>query len=171
MTECGRSLQLHRVIAVNVSKKLSAELAAKPTATELHVRNVKYSALEKLLDFIYSGKVLLSNPNDLQDFADAYNVLIVNLGEKVNKMINNIITGEKCNEIESSFDEKIELKCRNCDKTFKTKTLLKRHVREVHMKDQIEKKTYACEQCSQVYTVSSKYYTRLGCFYVTAILS
>ena len=87
MTECGRSLQLHRVIAVNVSKKLSAELAAKPTATELHVRNVKYSALEKLLDFIYSGKVLLSNPNDLQDFADAHNVLRVDLGVKVDKMI------------------------------------------------------------------------------------
>lgn len=154
VTECGQSLSLHRVVGASVSKTIRDLLASK-ASTELSIRNVKFAALNNLVNFIYEGKVTLDDRCDLQDFAAAYMILKVNLGAKVNSLVNNIDTGMQPSEDDSQTEDTPNLTCYNCGKIFTDKVKFQRHVREVHRKGQevSKKQTYECENCGKIYTV------------------
>ena len=154
ITECGQSLLLHRVVAATASKKLCSLLTSCSNG-ELRIRNVKFSALSNIINFIYDGKITLDNRCDLEDFAAAYNVLKVNLGAKVDALVNKIDDGDHTSEDNSEIDASSVLRCLNCEKVFADKPKLQRHNREAHRtEEQVKKKQkYECEQCSEVYTV------------------
>ena len=152
ITECGSSLLLHRVVAAAISSKLSDLLL--PDRNELALRNVKFTALENIIDFAYNGKVILSNSDDINDFADAFKLLEINLGPKVQKMMDNVNKVVSYENKDSSKDI-IEISCSYCEKTFQTIKQLSRHKKEFHCKnqDKAEKSIYSCDKCKTVYTV------------------
>ena len=143
VTECGKSLLLHRFVASCVSTKLKKLLEGKLVSvsgvSELPIRNVKFSALENVVTFVYNGKILLSPGCERQDFVDAFNVLQINLGDKINTMIKKL-DSHYISDNENSSQEVPELKCTNCDKVFDDKTKLVRHIREIHRKDKVKPK-------------------------------
>ena len=85
-TECGRSLHVHKVVAATVSSKIMKHLVAKET-NKMTIRNVKYPALENIFNFVYNGKLMISQESDKQDFVAAFRHLKMNLGKKVEKLI------------------------------------------------------------------------------------
>ena len=126
-----------------------------PEGDELPVRNVKFSALKDIVTFIYTGRILMKNGPDIQDFVDGYKVLEIDLGKSVNKLIKKIVTGNvgEANS-ESSDSNQVEFKCSNCDKSFQHRKQLLRHVREKHQtREEKEKTVYSCELCGEKYTV------------------
>ena len=154
VTECGKSLLLHKVIAASVSKYLSVRLVSS-SVSELTIRNVKFSALENLVNFIYNGKIELYNTADYQDLVAAYTLLTIDLGGQVDKLMNRIDPDLPMNDKGVSGEETAVLKCCNCEKTFNDKTKLTRHIREVHNRDQIrQRQKYSCEKCGHVYKVN-----------------
>ena len=153
-TECGKWLTLHKVVAASVSAKWSTLLSA-DSVSELSVRNVKFSALENLVNFIYDGKIVLGDDGEVQDFVDAYTLSQINLGDKVNDFINRLNTRAVNSDNKATSDDvETDFKCCNCNKTFDDKRRLTRHLREVHNKGKKkEKQLFACEQCGETYTV------------------
>ena len=154
-TECGNSLKLHKVVAAAISTKRFGQLSV--DVNELPVRNVKFSALQNIIDFAYHGKVTLTSKHDYHDFIDAYNVLKINLGPKINRLLEEVdsaVTNDVLDKDNGSQDL-VELKCVLCNKIFEFKPQLQRHVREVHNKDRVKKtkQQYSCEKCNKVYTV------------------
>ena len=111
--------------------------------------------MESVIDFIYNGRIEFEDSTELMDFVDAFSLLQVNMGSKIAKTIENI----SMNYTDSSEDLSHNplIKCENCEKIFKEKRQLSRHVRQVHEKKQANKlikKSFACEQCGAIYTVS-----------------
>ena len=163
ITECGRTLTVHKVIAAAVSPRWKKSLTKKQI-DELPVRNVKFDALVNIVNFVYDGKIVLSSEGEAQDFADAFKVLEINLGKKVDGFIKRLNPDAAASDIESSSQEKLsqeklsheklEFKCTNCNKDFQTMKQFRRHTREVHQGGRVEaKKEYKCEKCDSVYTV------------------
>ena len=153
VTECGQSVSCHKVVAGAVSKKLSGLLGSKPI-NELTIRNVKFTALENLVKFIYNGKVQISSPGDLQDFVDVYKLLNINLGKKVSDIVKKIDMSKSVSDLDDSSQEPLGFRCENCDKSFQSRKKLVRHVREVHRKEPTkQKQSYSCEKCGEVYMV------------------
>ena len=153
VTECGQKVTCHKVVVAAVSTKLSALLGKRPT-DELSFRNVKFTALENVVNFVYNGKVQILNAGDLQDFADVYAILKINLGKKVGDIVNRLGMNKSDSDLENTSQELVELKCENCQKTFKSKKQLVRHVREVHRQEPPNpKQSYACEKCGVLHTV------------------
>ena len=81
--------------------------------------------MSNVIQFIYQGRVELSNSEELMDFADTYTILQLNMGPKIAKMIENITLSNSNSEGNSSQEK--EFKCENCkkvkedtDKTCKT---------------------------------------------------
>ena len=87
-TECGSSLSMHKVVAAAISSKLSSQLSS--DVNELPVRNVKFPALKNVIDFAYNGKIILSSKSEIEDFATAYKILQINLGPKIEKIIDEV---------------------------------------------------------------------------------
>ena len=153
ITECGQVLPVHKIIITAVSSFISRRLSKKDTS-EMIVRNVKFSSLKNMVDFIYTRKVVLNSYEELQDFAATYKVLIIDLGPKVNDLVRRVDNAATSDEVDNSSQEFIQLKCVNCDKQFDDKTKLKRHAREVHSKDRGKKRpSYVCEKCREIYKV------------------
>ena len=154
VTECGNSILVHKVIAVAASQSLNKRVSSN-SITELPVRNVKFSALKNLFDFIYEGKILLPSSAELEDLAAAYKILNINLGKKINNIVDSIVSEVPNSDVESSCEETPDLMCKNCDKRFDDKTKFNRHIKEVHKKEQsVPRPKYSCEKCGAVYTVS-----------------
>ena len=86
VTECGQKVSCHKVVVAAASTKLRASLEKRPTS-ELVVRNIKYTGLENLVNFIYNGKVNIGTTGELQDFADSYTLLKINLGKKIGESL------------------------------------------------------------------------------------
>ena len=105
-----------------------------------------------MVDFIYTRKVVLNSYEELQDFAATYKVLIVDLGPKVNDLVRRVDNAATSDEVDNASQEFVQLKCVNCDKQFDHKTKLKRHAREVHIKDRRKKRpSYVCVNCREIY--------------------
>ena len=152
ITECGSSVNIHKVVAAAVSSLLKKLIIGKQ-ADELSIRNVKYHALESVVDFIYSGKITLSEGDDTQDFVAAYKILEINLGTKCNTVVQKLAMSYN-SEVEDSSQEQNEYKCSTCNKVMERKQFL-RHMREVHRKDKPKpKEKFPCENCDEVYTVA-----------------
>ena len=150
-TEHGESVQCHKVILASVSNKVKKALERKDS-DKVVIRSVKFGGLKTLVEFIYEGRVDIENSDELMDFADAYSLLQINLGPKINKTVQNITLNTTENETNESSNS---YKCENCDKTFKSKKQLTRHLREVHQKQTAKKKkqSFACETCGTIFTV------------------
>ena len=160
VTECGKSVSVHKVVVAAVSPVLCDILISKEVS-EIPIRNVKFSALKHLIDFIYERKVILSSSEEFQDFKDAYKLLELSLGSKINEIIERRDNNTANNSaVESSNQNTEQFKCKNCEKEFKFKKQLIRHVREVHNKgDRRKQNTYICERCNTVYKVNIDYRT------------
>ena len=131
-----------------MSKKLNWPI------NELTIRNVKFTALENIIKFVYDGKVQISTSGDLQDFVDVYKLLNINLGGKVGDIVKKIDMDKNASDMEDSSKELLDFKCSNCDTNFETRKQLVRHVREVHRKEPTKpKQPYACVKCGKLYTV------------------
>ena len=154
LTECGKWVTLHKVVAASVSPKLSTLLSSE-SVSELPIRNVKFSALENLVNFIYDGKIVLGDNGDIQDFVGAYIYLKIDLGDKVNNLIDKWDTGvQNCGDKDTSDHVPTDFRCCNCSKTFNDRKQLVRHLREVHNKGKKKQKQhFKCELCGETYTV------------------
>ena len=153
ITECGRSLSVHKVVAATVSSKIKGLLLSKDRG-ELPIRNVKYQAMEKIFDFAYNGKIYLTSDAEKQDFVDAFDTLKINLGKKVSNLVKKLDQDRVESEKENSSQEFQEFKCVTCDKKFDSRQKLLRHSREVHSKEpKPPKQKFRCEGCSESYTV------------------
>ena len=152
VTECGQKVSCHKVVVAAASTKLRASLEKRPT-NELVVRNVKYNGLVNLMNFIYNGKVQIGTTGELQDFADSYTLLNINLGPKVGEIVKKINLTKSDSETDH-FSQETGFKCENCEKVFPTRKKLSRHIREVHKPAPPKvKPSYTCENCGVVYTV------------------
>ena len=89
VTECDQSLSVHKVVLAAASSKICDILASKDVNV-IPVRNTKFTALNHIVDFIYERKVIFMNSGELEDFKDAYILLEVNLGSKINDMIKGV---------------------------------------------------------------------------------
>ena len=146
----GETINCHKVILSKISTKVKSALQKRDT-NKLVIRNIKYAGLCDVIQFIYEGRVELSNSSELMDFADTFTVLQLTMGPKIAKMIENISLNNSNSE--GSSQER-EFKCENCDKVFPTKKPLLRHVREVHDKIPHKvKQVFSCENCGELYTV------------------
>ena len=126
ITECGQKVAVHKVVVASVSSMISSMLSKKDMS-EIAIRNVKFSALEHIVNFIYDRKIMLSNKGEVEDFADAYRKLKLNLGPKINQIIQKIEVGT-INSEDASSQDTIEFKCNNCDKQFASpKSVKPRH--------------------------------------------
>ena len=149
----GETINCHKVVICNVSDKVRGALEKKDT-NNLVIRNVTYSGLKNVINFIYYGKVEISDAEQLIDFADTFTILQINLGPKIASTVRNIIMSNDVSDTEEQIAQ--GYKCENCDKNFVTKKKLSRQVREVHEKVQMKvstKPAYSCETCGAIYTV------------------
>ena len=157
VTECGGRVTLHKVIAAAVSPRFKSSLVSKQV-NSLPIRNAKLNAVENVINFIYTGKATFTNTGDKQDFVDAFNIMRIDLGQKVNETVRKLNPYDTDADIENSSQEqqKQEFKCSNCNKSFESRPRLLRHTREVHRPAHLQNKPkpmYECEKCSKVYTV------------------
>ena len=153
-TESGEAVLCHKVILSSVSNRVKSSLD-KRESSKIVIRSVKIGGLKSVIDFIYNGRIEFEDSTELMDFVDAFALLQVNMGSKIAKTIENM----SMNFTDSSEDlsQNPLIKCENCEKIFKEKRQLSRHVRQVHEKKQANKlikKSFACEQCGAIYTVS-----------------
>ena len=126
-TSTGEAVNCHKVVMTAVSEKVKSMLH-KNDCSELVIRNVSHGGLNKLIEFIYEGRVDIASSDLLIDFADAYTVLRCDLGKSVANMIKNISDSNE--EIGSSQPMQGEVfKCETCNKTFKNKKKLHRHMK------------------------------------------
>ena len=100
--------------------------------------------------------MILASSEEFQDFKDAYKLLELSLGSKINEIIERRDTNTDNNSaVESANQNTEQFKCKNCAKEFEFKKQLIRHAREVHNKgDRRKQLTYICERCNTVYTVN-----------------
>ena len=149
----GETINCHKVVLSSVSNKVKIALEKRDT-NKLVIRNITYGGMSNVIQFIYQGRVELSNSEELMDFADTYTILQLNMGPKIAKMIENITLSNSNSEGNSSQEQ--EFKCENCKKVFPTKKTLTRHVRQVHDKVEAKakvKQAFSCESCGELYTV------------------
>ena len=156
VTECGSSVSGHRFVLSAASKRLGAMFDKHPEKNEFPIRNVKLEILVKVVDFIYLGKVDLSDNTELVDFGDCFSVLGVYLGPKVSSTIKRIL--ELASDSEPGSQGPI--KCEECDITFTNQKQLTRHKRQVHKVLSKQKISYQCEnpECGEEYTVSPSFH-------------
>ena len=153
LTECGSTLCVHKVVIAGVSSKYKKQLMEKPTDV-LKVRNVKFSALQNIISFIYNGNITIKTGGDVQDFVAGFKIMNLDLGKRVKDMIGRLDT-EKGESNSESSQENEEFKCTTCDKVFTCQKKFNRHNRDTDMqKQEKEKTTYTCEKYRAVYTVS-----------------
>ena len=156
MTEDGKVVSCHKVVLSSVSDRVRSMLDRKDSS-KLVIRNVSHEGLDKLVKFIYEGRVDIYSDKSLIDFADAFTVLRCNMGQKVADMVKNItLTDEDSGS--SQLSQEKQIKCETCDKTFKTMRKLNRHIKQVHNKELDQKKIkkqklYTCERCKTKYKV------------------
>ena len=155
LTEKNEVIKVHKVIIANVSKKVDKWLHRNDDK-DMVIRNVKYQSLKSVVDFIYNGRVDIEDTDALVDFADTYQLLQINLGPKVNKMVQNITLNAGTSDHSDAMENSQEFKCENCDKGFVTKSKFARHMRDVHNKDRPKRQRtiFSCEKCGEVYTVN-----------------
>ena len=146
LTECGSVITAHKVILGCVSKKLSQSFDKYPEQSEIKVRNVKIYILKKVIDFVYSGKVHLANQMELSDFADAFTILNMYVGQKFSSVIKNI-NSVTADSSEKSSQEVIYT-CEVCEKSYDTQKQLCRHKRDKHL-DKKQTVMYKCEKCGK----------------------
>lgn len=152
-TEQGESVQCHKVILINISNKVKKALERKD-CDKVVIRSVKFGGLKALVQFIYDGRVDIENSDDLMDFVDAFSLLQINLGPKIAKTVQNIAFDNETEKDTTKSSDQLTYKCETCNKLFKLKKQLTRHIREVHEKQTPKKKqSYACETCGSIHTV------------------
>ena len=150
VTECGRSINVHKLVIAGVTKTLKVS----QSVDELIVRNVKFSALENIIKFIYTGKIIMKPGPEVQDFVAGYKVLDIDLRKKINESVKRSVGDILDTSSESDNSEEEEFNCSSCDKSYSDKAKLERHIRDKHsVKVVKEKITYACELCGEKYTV------------------
>ena len=153
VTECGSTVPAHKVVLGAVSARFSALFNKYPEKKDFPIRNVKIDTLIKVVDFIYNGKVNLTDNTELGDFWDCFSILNLYLGPKVSAII------KKLNDLNSDTSEKGSQeslhKCEDCDRSFMLKKQLTRHRRQVHKVEKKEKAVYKCinPECGEEYTV------------------
>ena len=99
----GETINCHKVVICNVSDKVRGALEKKDT-NNLVIRNVTYSGLKNVINFIYYGKVEISDAEQLIDFADTFTILQINLGPKIASTVRNIIMS---NDAREGFKKKL----------------------------------------------------------------
>ena len=156
LTECGSVITAHKVILGCVSKKLSQSFDKYPEQSEIKVRNVKIDILKKVIDFVYSGKVHLANQMELSDFADAFTILNMYVGQKFSSVIKNI-NSVTADSSEKSSQEVIYT-CEVCEKSYDTQKQLCRHKRDKHL-DKKQTVMYKCEKCGKQSTIRELFNT------------
>ena len=152
----GKSVSCHKVVLCAVSDRVKSMLDRKDS-NKLVIRNVSHSGLEKLVKFIYEGRVDIYSDESLIDFADAFTVMRCNMGQKVADMIKNITLNDEDSGSTSQLSQEKLAKCETCDKSFPTMRTLRRHMKQVHIKGQRkkEKKLFICERCKAKYKVKN----------------
>jgi len=179
VAENGEIINCHKLVLASSSKKIKNILDSR-NDDNIVFRNIKYSTLRYVVDFIYNGLVNVASREELMDFASAYMMLQVELGPKVETTIQDIVIGRENDEkplkgenfIKVEYSVKTEdplniqtpteriddaksteLTCETCVKTFLTKKAMTRHIREVHNGNRkTERKLYSCDNCSHVST-------------------
>ena len=153
-TVSGETINCHKFVMAQISAKVKSALDQKDT-NKLVIRNVNIRGLTNLVQFIYNGRIEISDGGELIDFADTFTILKINLGDKVAKMVNNINLHAEDSEIDNPSED-IGFKCENCDKNFADRRRFTRHLREVHekVKPKVRSKpSYSCEKCGTLHTV------------------
>jgi hypothetical protein len=83
-------LRVHRVFLAALSSKLEGLFdEAKSVNDLIVVRNISFDALSTIINFIYTGKVSLSDrtPEFVEDFRDGLNMLKIGVSDKAEKRI------------------------------------------------------------------------------------
>ena len=153
----GKSISCHKVVLCAVSERVKSMLDRKDS-DKLVIRNVSHGGLERLVKFIYEGRVDIYSDESLIDFADAFTVMRCSMGQKVADMVKNITLNDEDSASSPHSQEKL-IKCETCDKSFQTIKKLDRHITQVHNKGQKKKRRglYLCERCKTKYKVTTSY--------------
>ena len=83
-------IKVHRVFLAKVSHKMENLFdEAKLNDNLIIVRNIRFEILSAIVNFLYSGKVMLAekSPEFIEDFLDGITVLKIDIGELVEKEI------------------------------------------------------------------------------------
>jgi len=76
-------IPVHRIILSAVSKKLGKKFQDNLDGTEpIVINNVDFDVLEKIINYVYTGRVTFANDAEYEDFSDGISILKIEVGSE-----------------------------------------------------------------------------------------